>query len=343
MDFGFDDTQSAVREAMDGILSRGPGSGEVWPMLHDSGLLALAIPEEYGGAGLGAVEVGIVSRALGGAALTSPFLGTAIAGLVASRAVVEPQVSDWCKGVMDGDVTAVCVRAAGERELPRLDGKNHLISGVFGPAQHSGEARWLLVPTTGGPVLVDLAQPGITAATVETALATAEPTAPPDAQFTLDAVKVTPLLSGTDAVGVFTDLYRTVFLSYASGLLHGALRLTADHLGSREQFGRPLATFQAASQEIADVYVLATALESISLYCDWTLDSGGRPSADLDAGLFLFAGEGRAAMQMCHHLHGGLGVDTTFPMHRYFSSTKDVVRHCGGERHNLTRLATHCS
>ncbi|WP_433192016.1 acyl-CoA dehydrogenase family protein [Nocardia sp. CA-107356] len=335
-----------MSEAVTGILSRGPASAEVWPMLREGGLLTLSLPQEHGGAGLGAVEVGIVARALGEAALATPFLGTAVAGLVAARSAAGPQIGEWCKGVADGDITAVCVRAAGARELPTFSPDTEIwgVTGTFGAAHHGEQARWLLAPTTGGPVLVDLSQPGFTTTAIETSLATADHAAPHDMYFELSEVAGTPLIAeASDPAALFTDLYRAVFLAYASGLLNGALRLTATHLGSRVQFDRPLATFQAASQEIADIYVLAAAVESMSLYCDWTLDNGGTPSADLDAALFLFAGEGRAAMQMCHHLHGGLGVDVTFPMHRYFSLAKDVVRHCGGERHNLGRLGTRCS
>ncbi|MFE3446013.1 acyl-CoA dehydrogenase family protein [Nocardia sp. NPDC059180] len=343
MDFEFDETQLAVAEAVQGVLSRGPAQADAWGMLQDGGVHVLALPEERGGAGLGAVEVGIVAQALGEAALTTPFLGTGIAGLVASRSV-GVDIDDWCKSIADGAVTAVSVRAAGQHEVPGSVSESSSITGVFGSAQHAEGARWLLAPTADGPVLIDLAQDGVAVTSVECSLGTEAPETPVDGRFELTDVRCTPLLTDCpDASGRFTDLYRAVFLSYASGLLKGALHLTADHLGTRKQFGRPLATFQAASQEIADIYVLSTALESVSLYSNWTIDSGGSPGAELDAALFMFAGEGRAAMQMCHHLHGGLGVDITYPMHRYFSAAKDVVRHCGGERQNLRRLGTRCS
>lgn len=343
MDFGFDETQLAVREAVQGVLSREPASADAWQMLCDSGVHVLALPEDSGGAGLGAVEVGIVAQALGAAALATPFLGVGIAGMVASRAT-GADIGDWSKSIAEREVTAVSVRAAGQSVTRARVPEYSNVTGRFGAAQHAEEARWLLAPTAGGPVLVDVAQAGVAMAPVETSLRTEAPDAPVDGQFDLVDVPCTPLFAGRpDASELFADLHRAVFLSYASGLLKGALQLTADHLGTRKQFGRPLATFQAASQEIADIYVLATALESMSLYCNWTIDNGGSPGTELDAALFLFAGEGRAAMQMCHHLHGGLGVDVTYPMHRYFSSAKDVVRHCGGERQNLRRLGTRCS
>ncbi|WP_227998949.1 acyl-CoA dehydrogenase family protein [Nocardia australiensis] len=347
MDFGFDETQLAVDEAVRGVLSRQPAPADAWRILCDGGLHVLGFPEEYGGAGLGAVEVGIVARALGEVALTTPLLGTGIAGLVASRARAA-DVTDWCKGVLDGQVTAVSAGIAGGGDLPvttaDMGTQRHTITGRFAAAPHAEQARWLLAPTAGGPVLVDIDDRTATATPIECSLGTEQSDAHLDMQFELVDARCTALLPvRADRPDLYTDLYRAVFLSYASGLLSGALKLTAEHLGSRTQFGRPLATFQAASQEIADIYVLATALESVSLFCNWSIDNGGRAGTELDAALFLFAGEGRAAMQMCHHLHGGLGVDVTYPMHRYFSLAKDVVRHCGGERQNLRRLGTRCS
>ncbi|MFI6042563.1 acyl-CoA dehydrogenase family protein [Nocardia sp. NPDC051321] len=344
MDFELDETQRAVHEAVHGVLSRGPVPATAWRMLQDSGVHALAIPERYGGAGLGAVEVGIVAQALGEAALNSPYVSAGIAAMVASRTATGVDIGDWCKGMADGELTAVSVRAAGQRGVPELAPESRRVTGRFGAAQHARDARWLVVPTTAGPALVDLAQDGVSMTPVHCSLGTETPDTPVDGQFELTEARCTPLFTGQpDALDLFEELHGAVFLSYASGLLKGALRLTADHLGARKQFGRPLATFQAAAQEIADIYVLATALESVALYCNWTIDNGGRPTTELAAALFMFAGEGRAAMQMCHHLHGGLGVDITYPMHRYFSSAKDVVRHCGGERHNLRRLGTRCS
>ncbi|MFI6433314.1 acyl-CoA dehydrogenase family protein [Rhodococcus oryzae] len=348
MDFSFDETQLAVEETVRGVLSRESPSAQIWSMLQDAGLHVLSIPEEHGGAGLGAVEVGIVAQALGEAAVVSPFVGAGIAGLVASRTAAGIDIDDWCKGVVGGDVTAISARAPGRMGIPEgvpVEGDAVVtITGAFSAAQCAKDAQWILAPTATGPGLIDMAQQGVTVVPIASSLGTEDPSAPVDCQFRLVDVRSTPVFRNRlDATDLFADLHRTVFLSYASGLLKGALKLTADHLGSRTQFGRPLATFQAASQEIADIYVLSTALESTSLYCNWTLDNGGSASAELDAALFMFAGEGRAAMQMCHHLHGGLGVDVTYPMHRYFSIAKDVVRHCGGERQNLRRLGTRCS
>ena len=347
MDFSFDETQLAVHEAVRGVLKRDPLSGQTWPFLRSAGLHVLSFPTSWGGSGLGAVEVGIVAEALGEAAVVCPFLGAGIAGLVASRAT-ETTISDWCRATASGDVTAISLGGSGRAGLPHAvpastDGMVTLTADLR--AAHCAEdVEWLITPTTAGPCLLDVRQPAVMSVPVTTSLGTEDLSAPTDIQYRLAGAKARPLFDDRkDSADVVTELQRTVFLSYASGLLKGALRLTTDHLKNRTQFGRPLATFQAASQEIADIYILSAALESVSLYCNWSIDHGEPADTALDSGLFMFAGEGRAAMQMCHHLHGGVGVDVTYPLHRYFSLTKDVVRHCGGERENLRRLGTRCS
>jgi len=108
----------------------------------------------------------------------------------------------------------------------------------------------------------------------------------------------------------------------ADGLLKGALDLTAAHAGSREQFGRPLATFQAVAQQIADVYIAwrTTHLAALAACVN---------PADATLAAYWLRNEAPAAMRTCHHLHGGIGLDITYPLHRYSSMLKDLLRLVG--------------
>jgi len=240
MDFSFDETQLAVEETVRGVLSRESPSAQLWSVLQDAGLHVLSIPEEHGGAGLGAVEVGIVAQALGEAAVISPFVGAGIAGLVASRTAAGIEIDDWCKGIACGEVTAVSARAPGRMGVPEavpVEGDAVVkIDGDFSAAQCAENARWLLIPTTTGPGLIDATQQGVTVVPIASSLGTEDPSAPIDSQFRLVDVRSKPVFGDRpDAPDLFADLHRTVFLSYASGLLNGALKLTADHLRSRTQ------------------------------------------------------------------------------------------------------------
>jgi alkylation response protein AidB-like acyl-CoA dehydrogenase len=128
----------------------------------------------------------------------------------------------------------------------------------------------------------------------------------------------------------------------ADGVIAGALALTAEHLRSRVQFGRPLATFQAVAQEIGDVYITARTVHLASTAVNWELANGRDVSDDAEIAAYWLAAELPAALQMCHHLHGGLGVDITYPLHRYYSHAKDLARLVGGSAYRLDRIGLAC-
>jgi hypothetical protein len=126
------------------------------------------------------------------------------------------------------------------------------------------------------------------------------------------------------------------------GVLAGALELTADHLRTREQFGRPLATFQAVAQQVADVYLASRTVHLASLAACWRLDApaveGGADDDLLVAGYWL-AEHALPALQTCQHLHGGLGMDVSYPLHRHFAWATDLARFVGGVEHRLEAIA----
>jgi alkylation response protein AidB-like acyl-CoA dehydrogenase len=126
-------------------------------------------------------------------------------------------------------------------------------------------------------------------------------------------------------------------------VIAGALELTAQHLKTRHQFGRPLATFQAVAQQIADVYVTARTMNLASVSASWRLGTGLDAEDDLDIAAHRLASELPTALQVCHHLHGGLGVDITYPLHRYYSQAKDLARLVGGGSARLDLIGARCS
>jgi 3-oxo-4-pregnene-20-carboxyl-CoA dehydrogenase alpha subunit len=161
----------------------------------------------------------------------------------------------------------------------------------------------------------------------------------PEYTLRMDGAPVEEMLGGADCV---RDLYQLAIAgacALADGTLAGALALTRDHVATREQFGRPLAAFQAVSQQIADVYIASRTLHLATLAACWRLDAGLAASADLDVAACWCAEHAPRAVQICHHLHGGLGMDVTYPLHRFSSLVADLVRYLGGAEYRLERLA----
>jgi alkylation response protein AidB-like acyl-CoA dehydrogenase len=122
------------------------------------------------------------------------------------------------------------------------------------------------------------------------------------------------------------------------GALAGALDLTAAHVRTREQFGRPLATFQAVAQQIADVCIASRTVHLAVVSACWRLGDGRPAGDDLAVAAQWLTAEAPPAARTCHHLHGGLGLMIDYPLHRHTALIGSVCRFLGGGEHTLSTL-----
>ncbi len=365
MDFDRTESQQAVAAAAAEVLDRsrpaerasvGPdtrGFAAQWKELAQAGLLALALPDWLGGDGLSVLDTAVLLTELGRRAEPGPALATLMLGVLpvtrwAGRDVQQTVLA----GVAAGDTLLTAAVREPSDPMPlvpattvTLDGapgaRLGAVSGTKVGVPYAAEARWVLVPASFaaggvGVVLVDPAAPGVTA--VRTPSSAGEP----EYTLRLDRAPVAHLLNaGLDGRDV-ADLGQLALAGaccLADGLLAGALDLTTRHVGSREQFGRPLATFQAVAQQIADISITARTLHLATLSACWRLDTGLDAAADLDVAGYWLAEHGPPALRACHHLHGGLGMDVSYPLPRYSALVKDLVRFIGGAEYRLDTLA----
>jgi alkylation response protein AidB-like acyl-CoA dehydrogenase len=216
------------------------------------------------------------------------------------------------------------------------------VSGVKIGVPYAEQAHRILVPVsvaTGGTAiaLIDLHAPGVHVRQTHTSSGV------PEYVMRLAGAEADGLLGGVGGAEV-ADLYRVAragACALGSGALAGALALTTAHIGTRHQFGRPLAAFQAVAQQIADVYLAARTLELVVLSACWRLGAGRPDGAESDVAAYWLASEAPAALRTCHHLHGGLGLDLSYPLHRFTCMVKDLVRAVGGVEHCVDRLGGH--
>jgi alkylation response protein AidB-like acyl-CoA dehydrogenase len=165
----------------------------------------------------------------------------------------------------------------------------------------------------------------------------------PEYTLQMDGAPIEGMLGGPDCARDLYQLATAGACALADGAVAGALALTRDHVATRQQFGRPLAAFQAVSQQIADVYIASRTLHLATLSACWRLDIG--PDVDTDAGTDLgiaaywCAEQAPRSVRACHHLHGGLGMDVTYPLPGFSSLVADLVRYLGGAEYRLERLA----
>lgn len=348
MDFSLDESQGAVAGLAREILGHEGEPSALWKAMAQAGLLTLSVPEELGGAGLGVVETALVLGEVGRHTAPVPALTALALGVLP---VVRAGTADQQRAVLAAVVEEAAVLSAALHEPsapltphPRTsaepDGAGWSVSGTkIGVPQAAGAHR-ILVPATvpGGGVavlLVDPAAPGVTLRPAPTS------SGAPEHVLIMDRAPAGSVLGG-DTTGRALRVLHECAVAGASavgdGVLAGALELTTAHVRSREQFGRPLATFQAVAQQLADVYIAARTLHLAARAACWRLGAGRDAGADLDVAAYWLAREAPAALHTCQHLHGGPGVDVTYPLHRHYAWGKDLARFVGGVEHGVERL-----
>jgi 3-oxo-4-pregnene-20-carboxyl-CoA dehydrogenase alpha subunit len=344
VDFGLSETQQAVARVATDVLDRAQSSA-LWKELGQAGLLSLTLPPWLDGDGLGVLETAVLLTEVGRRAAAGPALATLMLGVLpivrwGDRDLQEMLLSQ----VGSGDTVLTAAVREPSVEMPaapatvaRLTGDVGTVTGTKIGVPYAAAARWILVPASiaaGGRavVIVDPRADGVGLTPTPSSAGA------PEYTVRLTAAPVTGVIGAGDVVG---DLYQLALAGaccLADGALSAALTLTTAHIAAREQFGRPLATFQAVAQQIADVYIAARTLHLATLSACWRLATGRDAAGDLDVAAYWLAQEAPAAMRTCHHLHGGIGLDITYPLHRYSSLIADLARFVGGADHRLDAL-----
>jgi alkylation response protein AidB-like acyl-CoA dehydrogenase len=276
------------------------------------------------------------------------FAALALGVLPISRLGSKQQRAALLPGIASGDSLVTAALHEPSAPLVRrpattavaVDGSWSL-SGTKIGVPYAATAAKILVPASvlggTGIFLVDPQADGVTRTPARNSSVS------PECTVGLAGVRVeeTDLLEDRQSGEAIATLHRFALAgaaALADGTLAGALELTTAHVGTREQFGKPLARFQAVAQEIADVYVASRTLHLAAMSAVWRLSSGLDADADLDVAAYWLAEEAPKALAICHHLHGGLGVDVTYPLHRYYSAVKDLSRFVGGAASRLDKL-----
>jgi alkylation response protein AidB-like acyl-CoA dehydrogenase len=327
-------------------------AADVWAELAKADLLGLALPEADGGGGYDFLAVALLLEQQGKTVAPLPLLETLVLGaLPIARFGSDEQRARILPGVIAGDtvLTAALVEpgeyVAADRPVTTAtrDGDGWRIDGekAFVTAAHL--ASTILVPAaTGdgalGVFLVDADAPGLT---LERNVALND-----QPQWTLrldgvvvgaDAVLGDPS-EGRDVVQFVVERAIAGLCSTEVGVCEAALRLTAAYVSEREQFGSKIGTFQAVAQRIADAYIDTEGIRLTALQAAWRL-SEDLPAADEVAiAKFWAADGGHRVVHAAQHLHGGIGMDTDYPVHRYYRWSKVIELSLGTATEHLRRL-----
>ena len=337
MDFSPDEGQQAVADVVTSALGR----DNSWDALVDGGVVAFGVPERLGGDGLGLAEITTALTEIGRHGTVSPALATLGLGLVPLLDLASDEQQDrFLAKAAKGGLLSAALNEPGAAlpDRPKTTLSGGRLSGTKVGVPHAELADWLVVTTDGGVVVVSPKAPGVTL--------TKTPTSNHSAEYVVEFADVTvpdsDVLAGAQPHRV-NQLALATTGAFAAGLVAGALRLTADYVATREQFGKPLSTFQTVAAQLAEVYIISRTIALAATSVVWRLAEGRDADEDLDVLGYWLTSQAPPAMQICHHLHGGMGMDITYPMDRYYSTIKDLTRLLGGPSHRLDLVGAQCS
>jgi 3-oxocholest-4-en-26-oyl-CoA dehydrogenase beta subunit len=319
---------------------------DLWRALADANLLGISLPEEHGGSGLGMIEACLVLEQQGRVVAPVPYWASIICGaLPIAELGTDAQRERWLPGVVRGEtfLTAALaepgvndpfqpsVRATRDGDTWRLDGAKPSV-----PSAHVAEA--LLVPAVAPDgVAVFVVEAGASGVSMEVAAATDRSLV---AHVTLDGAPA-ELLGDRDtgrALGWIVDRALVGLSALQIGVCEQALRLAADYTNGRLQFERPLASFQGAQLKAADAYIDTEAMRVTMLQAAWKLDVGRDATSDALVAKWWASEAGQHAVHVTQHLHGGMGADVDYPVHRYFLWGKQIEDTLGGASAQLANL-----
>jgi alkylation response protein AidB-like acyl-CoA dehydrogenase len=365
MDFSLDEQQQAIAELARQILGDGATherlrqierSGqprfdrELWRRLADAGLLGLAVPEAHGGGGLGFVELMLVLEQIGRTTAPVPYLETAVLGALALAEFGGAAQRDaFLPGVVRGDVilTAALVEPEGDPLAPSTTaeraGGGWVLRGTKLCVPAAEVAHRMLVPARTGPdgsgmFLVATDAPGVAVTPLDTT------SGQPEARVDLEQVRVDAgdlvgsATGGRAIVAWILERAHAALAAVALGCCEEALRLTAEYVKTRKQFDQPIAMFQAVAHRTADAYIDTEGIRLAVWQAASRLAAGQPSGPEVALAKFWAAEAGHRIVHAAQHLHGGVGVDRDYPLHRYFLYARQLELTLGGATAQLRTI-----
>ncbi|MCW2572744.1 MAG: acyl-CoA dehydrogenase protein [Frankiales bacterium] len=361
MDFALTDEQRALQDAVrsylrdrfgptqvravfdeadsEGRLSDGDPA-ELWKAIGEQGWLAVLVPEEYDGLGLGLLDASVIARAFGAGTVPGPWLGTVLAAEAVRLAGSADQQKSWLPRFASGEVRgAVALHRPGSSPIPTnapAEASGGKLSGQLQLVEYAGVADVLVVAAADGIYLLD----------------------PKDSQVRLtqcDALDRTTRLFTVDLDGaageklegsspeVLQELLDRAAVLVASdlvGIARKAITDTVEYDKTRVQFGKPVGSFQAIKHDLADLHVMVTMAEHAATYAAYAVDTD-LPDKALAVSIAKSkaADTARKATSDMIQYHGGIGYTWEHDAHFYFKRAKRLEYAYGDAAQHRERIA----
>ena len=364
MDFSFSEDQTAIRDLANQIFSdrttdefllkfdrnEDVYDDALWATLAEQGLLGITIAEEFGGTNLDFAELCLIleeqGRRLSPVPLFSNLVlgalpigefGTAVqkqkylATLAAGELKLTAAIAEMgMAGAVAGQVVAV------------KSGDNWTLNGSLECVPDSAVANAIIVPASCDGVqtvfIVDTDKAGVNIEAQRSSLGMNEGSLNlENVELAADAV-LGEVGEGTEVLSWLKLRAETAICALQLGVTEEALKRTAEFTCERKQFGAPIGSFQAVAMQAADAFIDVEAIRSIYWLALYRLSSGMDARAEVHCAKWWAADAGHRIVYRTQHLHGGMGADVEFPIHRFFLWAKHLGLMLGGRSVQITKL-----
>jgi 3-oxocholest-4-en-26-oyl-CoA dehydrogenase beta subunit len=318
----------------------------LWRALADAGILGAALPENVGGGGLGLLEQCSVLIELGRAVAPVPYLTSiAVSAAAIARFGDDAQRSAWAEPAASGELILTTALTEDLNDVPESpitraerDGGGWVLNGAKAVVPSGLGADLLVVPAgTDDGAAVFLVRPDDAGVSIERQQIVDGDSA---ASVELGTVRLADdrRLGGPDVLEWLITRATVAQCALQLGVLERALELTAEYARQRVQFGRPIGSFQAVAQRLADAYIDVEAVRLTTWEAAWRVAEGLPAAAEVATAKFWAADAGHRVAHTAVHVHGGTGIDVDAPLHRYFVAAKRGEFSLGSATAQLRRL-----
>ena len=321
---------------------------ELWKELADANLLGIGIPEEFGGLGFGIFELALMLEQQGRFVAPIPLLPTLAMGALP---IVEFGTPEQQKKILPKIASGECIITGGFQEWgannpmdsslhAEFNGEHWIINGTKPAVPAAHLADYIVLPAKTEPeeTCLFLIEKETNGLEVISSITTNR-----ELQAQVNCKSVQAELIGETGQGQFSLVWILERINVATsaiavGSCAKATEMAAQYTSEREQFGRPLSHNQAVTQRAADCYIGTDAMRLVLWQAAWRLDAGYPAAEEVRIAKWWAAEIGQKVVHDVQHLHGGMGADIDYPVHRYFLWVKQLENTLGGGSSQLAEL-----
>jgi len=366
MNFDLSDEQIVVRDLAKQIFeghatvervkdierNHGGFDPQLWSELAKANLLGLCLPEDLGGSGYGLVELCLILEQQGRQVAPVPLWPTVVLGALP----IAEFGTDEQKALLAGVIAGETVLTAALSEVGADDALRPTVTATrspegwqlrgFKPSVPAAQlAHRVLVPARqdDGAIGIFLIDPSATGAAAQAVKTTSNQ---PMAHLDLDiTVAHSDRLGGDEGDGdeqlrFLLERALVGLCAIQLGVCAAAIEQTAAYTSTRTQFGKPLSTFQGVAHQAADAFILTEPMRVTMLEAAWRLMQGLSSQQEVLIAKYWASEGGQKVVHLCQHLHGGMGSDIDYPIHRYFLWGVQIETTLGAGSAQLARLGS---